>query len=187
RLHGAGERGAATRGNMGARGNRGIDLHQIDGARLEGEIALDGHRAGRSPRRENAAAVDRGCAHSADARERGARIHRHRRIGDRAVHEERTAIDGGGARIRVGTSERQRSGAHLHQRAAGGAGAYAIRPGGAAVANNTAHRRVQVIAADRELIEPKKYVPAPSIEPALTFLSPAGPNVPEKSTVPPAL
>ena len=28
---------------------------------------------------------------------------------------------------------------------------------------------------------------APSIEPALTFLSPAGPNVPEKSTVPPAL
>ena len=30
-------------------------------------------------------------------------------------------------------------------------------------------------------------MPAPSIEPAVTWLAPAGPEVPEKSTVPPAL
>jgi hypothetical protein len=36
-------------------------------------------------------------------------------------------------------------------------------------------------------LEPNEYVPAPSIEPAVILPSPAGPEVPEKSTVPPAL
>src|SRR5262249_3021618 len=36
-------------------------------------------------------------------------------------------------------------------------------------------------------LEPSKYVPAPSMEPAVTLPSPAGREVPEKSTVPPAL
>ena len=34
---------------------------------------------------------------------------------------------------------------------------------------------------------PRRNVPAPAIEPAVIWLSPAGPDVPEKSTMPPAL
>jgi hypothetical protein len=34
---------------------------------------------------------------------------------------------------------------------------------------------------------PSRNVPAPAIEPAVTWLVPAGPDVPEKSTMPPAL
>src|SRR6266851_1384418 len=36
-------------------------------------------------------------------------------------------------------------------------------------------------------LEPSEYVPAPAIEPAVIWLFPAGPEVPEKSTVPDAL
>src|SRR5438132_2940906 len=36
-------------------------------------------------------------------------------------------------------------------------------------------------------LEPSEYVPAPAIEPAVIWLFPAGPEVPEKSTVPNAL
>src|SRR5262249_12356999 len=61
-VHRTRERGAAAGRYIGARRSRGIDLHQIERTRLEGEIALYGHRAGRRPGRENAAAVNRGCA-----------------------------------------------------------------------------------------------------------------------------
>jgi putative ABC transport system substrate-binding protein len=43
--------------------------------------------------REGAAAVNRCCAHRAGADERAARIHRHLRVGDRAVHDERAGVD----------------------------------------------------------------------------------------------
>ena len=71
RLHGAGERGAAAGDHIGARRGRRIDLHEIERARLEREIARDRHALPGVPwaGREGAAAVDRGRAHRADAGE----------------------------------------------------------------------------------------------------------------------
>jgi hypothetical protein len=46
---------------------------------------------------------------------------------------------------------------------------------------------LRLLSPTMSVLAPRLYVPAPSIEPAVTRLLPAGPLVPEKSTTPPAL
>ena len=89
-----------------------LTLHEVERARLEREIALHRHRAGRVAGRKRAAAHDRGRAHGAGAGERAACVHRHRRIGDRAVDDQRAGID----------RPRQRGGVRPGQRPSAGAG-----------------------------------------------------------------
>src|SRR5262249_52467201 len=103
-LHGAGERCGAHIGN---RGGRGVDLHEVDRARLEREIAGYGHRTSGAdgPRRESAATIDGDVAHGADAGERAARVHRHARIDHRAVHGQRAGEDRPRQRRTVGPGQ----------------------------------------------------------------------------------
>ena len=129
---GGDDRAASQRrlaGDRGARGRRRIDPHEISRARGEGEIAGDGRRARRRARsrRKNAPAFDGQCAEGSDAGQRGAGPHRsERRRGDRAVDDQRPAIDGGGAEIAVYSRERldarlQRHSARADDRAGEGA------------------------------------------------------------------
>jgi hypothetical protein len=73
-LHCAGERRTAAGDHIRARRGRWIDLHQIDRAGLESEIARDRHGAGRIARRKGAAARNGGGAQGARAGERAGRI-----------------------------------------------------------------------------------------------------------------
>ena len=116
--HSSSERGTTARNHIGARCVRRIDLHQVERARLEREIAGNRHRAGGITGGERAAAVDGRRAHRAGAGEYAAVVDGHRGIGDRAVHHQRTGADRGRAGIGVGRSEHQDAGADLGEAAA---------------------------------------------------------------------
>ena len=114
------------RRHVGGRAVRGIDLHEVERARLEREIAADRHRAGRVAGSERAAAVDRGRAYRAGAGEQGTAVDGHRRVGDRAVHDQRAGIDRGRAGIGVDRGEDGRARAVLLELAAPGDGLHPV-------------------------------------------------------------
>ena len=104
RVDGAGERRASR--DVGARGRRRRDLDEIARPGLERQVAGDRHasrRPGR-PRREHTAAVDRQRADRSGPRQRTAGIHRREDRGrDRAVDQQRAAVDRGRAGVGVDT------------------------------------------------------------------------------------
>ncbi len=141
RLDGAPER---RRGDVGEARRRWADLHQVERARLEGEIACNRHRrAGHArSRRKDAAAVNLRVADGAGAAERAAVVHRHRaQRGQRTVHDQRAAIHRRRAGIGVDAGERQRAGAFLGQRSAD-----------PTILQNAGERGRQVVAAHLQIL-----------------------------------
>src|SRR6516164_991639 len=73
-----------------------------------------------APVRPKMVTNDRGRTHRPGARERGAGVHHDRRIGDRAVHDQGAAVDGGRAGVGAGAGEDERARPGLAQRAGAG-------------------------------------------------------------------
>ena len=141
-------------GDVGLARRRRIDVDEVGGGRCEHEIAGDIEGADRVRHaRHQRSAVHRDARRHSGAAERGAGIHCHaagRR--DIAGQQKCAACDGGGPRVAVGAGERQRPSTDLDQRTA-------CSPESAAVADRSADRGAEIVAADRERLRAEEVSP----------------------------